>query len=94
MQVGGWGPAAGREPGAGRRPAVARMLGDRMISLVEMAGELSYRDGAPDEPVLEQHDQLGDELASGSVKRAVAAADEHCRDAEHATARGQRAATS
>jgi len=65
-------------------PAVARMLGDRMIGLVEMAGELSYPGGAPEEPALEQHEKLLDELASRSVRRAVAAAEEHCREAERA----------
>lgn len=64
---------------------VARMLSEGMISLVEMASELSYPGGAPEEPARVQHERLVDEMASGSIRRALAAVDEHCRDAELAT---------
>jgi DNA-binding GntR family transcriptional regulator len=63
-------------------PAVARMLSDRILSLVELAGELSYSDDGPEEPVVAQHEALVEELASRSVRRALAAADRHCNEAE------------
>lgn len=57
-------------------PRVASMLADRVISLVEIAGGLSYRD-ARHEPVVDQHLQLIDALASGSVRTAKAAVVDH-----------------
>ncbi|HEX3460411.1 MAG TPA: GntR family transcriptional regulator [Acidimicrobiales bacterium] len=65
-------------------PVVARMLSERLLGLVEIAGELSYADDGLDEPVVAQHLELVDALASGSVKVAMAAADRHCREAEAA----------
>jgi DNA-binding GntR family transcriptional regulator len=69
-------------------PVVARMLSERLLGLVEIAGELSYAEDGPDEPVVAQHIDLVDGLASGSVKVAVAAAEQHCRDAEAAARAG------
>ena len=57
-------------------PRVAKMLADRVIGLVEIAGGLSYRE-ARKEPVVEQHLELIDALASGSVRRAKAAVLDH-----------------
>ena len=57
-------------------PRVARMLADRVIGLVEIAGGLSYR-AARNEPVTEQHLELIDALSSGSVRRAKAAMVDH-----------------
>lgn len=65
-------------------PIVARMLSDRLLGLVDIAEELSYNDGGPDEPVVAQHIELVDALAGGNVERAMAAADRHCREAEDA----------
>jgi DNA-binding GntR family transcriptional regulator len=57
-------------------PRVARMLHARLLGLVEIAGGFSYAD-EHEEPVVNQHRQLVDELASGDITRAVAAANEH-----------------
>jgi DNA-binding GntR family transcriptional regulator len=59
------------------------MLIDRVMGLAEIAGGLSYRD-APDELVVEQHLNLIEALARGSVNRARAAVAEHVADARHA----------
>lgn len=63
-------------------PAVASALGERMLGLAAIASELSYAAG-PDEPIVEQHLDLLDALASGDVARAVAASDRHCEEARH-----------
>ena len=65
-------------------PVVARMLSERLLGLVEIAGELSYAEDGPDEPVVAQHAELVEALASGDEALAVAAADRHCRDAQAA----------
>jgi DNA-binding GntR family transcriptional regulator len=62
-------------------PRVATMLQVRLLSLVEIASELSYVGDRRDEPVAAQHLELVDALASGDSARAAAAALEHCADA-------------
>jgi DNA-binding GntR family transcriptional regulator len=69
-------------------PVVARMLSERLLGLIEIAGELSYAEDGPDEPVVAQHIDLVKALASGDVERAVAAADRHCREAQAAAYAG------
>jgi DNA-binding GntR family transcriptional regulator len=69
-------------------PVVARMLSERLLGLVEIAGELSYAEDVPDEPVVAQHVELVEGLAGGNVKVAVAAAERHCREAEAAARAG------
>jgi DNA-binding GntR family transcriptional regulator len=74
-------------------PVVAQMLSDRLLGLVDIASELSYAEDGPDEPVVAQHFELLDAIASGDVARAMAAADRHCREAEAAARAGSRART-
>jgi DNA-binding GntR family transcriptional regulator len=62
-------------------PRVATMLQDRVLSLVEIASELSYVGSGGDgreEPVAAEHLELVEALASGDATRAVAAALAHC----------------
>jgi DNA-binding GntR family transcriptional regulator len=59
-------------------PRVATMLQDRVLSLVEVAGELSYVGDGVDEPVVAEHLDLVEALASGDPARAAAQAVEHC----------------
>ena len=65
-------------------PAVATAVGERMLGLAAIASELSYAGGA-DEPVVDQHLELIEALASADVERAVAASDRHCADARRVT---------
>jgi DNA-binding GntR family transcriptional regulator len=74
-------------------PVVAQMLSDRLLGLVDIASELSYTADGPDEPVVAQHLELLDAIASGKVERAMAAADRHCEEAETAARAGSRART-
>jgi DNA-binding GntR family transcriptional regulator len=74
-------------------PVVAQMLGDRMLGLVDIASELSYTADGPDEPIVAQHLELLEAIASGNVERARAAADRHCREAEAVARAGARART-
>lgn len=62
-------------------PFVANMLGDRLLGLGRVAGQLSYVEDRADEPVVEQHLVLLDALASGDPEAAVRAADEHVQQA-------------
>jgi DNA-binding GntR family transcriptional regulator len=64
-------------------PRVAKIVSARIMGLVEIAGGLSYRQGR-NEPVVAQHLELIDALASGSVRRARAAAADHVAAAEKA----------
>jgi DNA-binding GntR family transcriptional regulator len=64
-------------------PRVAGMLSDRLLVLIEIAAELSYAGGARKVPP-SNHLGLIDALASGNVRIAVAAADEHCWEAHRA----------
>lgn len=66
-------------------PAVASALGERMLGLAAIASELSYAAG-PDEPIVAQHLDLVDALASGDPAAAVAASDRHCDEARHSAA--------
>jgi DNA-binding GntR family transcriptional regulator len=63
-------------------PRVAAMLHQRVLSLVEMAGELSYVGDRRDEPVVADHLALVEGLASGDPARAAAQAIEHCAAAQ------------
>lgn len=65
-------------------PKVARILNDRLMGLVEIAGGLSYTDRGREEPVVRQHLSLVEALSSGDPKRAVAAMAEHVLEAERA----------
>jgi len=56
---------------------VAQMMSDRVLNLVDVSSDLSYKDDRPDEPVVEQHLAMIDALASGDPVRAAAAAAEH-----------------
>jgi len=64
-------------------PRVARMLQARLLGLVEIAGGFSYAD-EHQEPVVDQHLDLINALASGDVARAVAASNEHVAAAQGA----------
>lgn len=64
-------------------PRVARMLHARLLGLVEIAGGFSYAD-EHQEPVVDQHLELIDALASGDVAKAVAASNEHVSAAQGA----------
>jgi DNA-binding GntR family transcriptional regulator len=64
-------------------PRVAKMVSERVMGLVEIAGGLSYRD-VRREPVVAQHLELIDALASGGVKRAKAAMADHVAAAKDA----------
>jgi DNA-binding GntR family transcriptional regulator len=59
-------------------PRVATMLQDRVLSLVEIASELSYVGEGLDEPVVADHLDLVEALASGDADRAAAQAARHC----------------
>jgi DNA-binding GntR family transcriptional regulator len=61
-------------------PRVGKMVSERVMGLVEIAGGLSYRD-ARQEPVVAQHLDLIEALASGSVKRAKLAMADHVAEA-------------
>ena len=65
---------------------VASMLSERMLTLVDIAGELSYVEA--ESASSSGHADLVEALASGSSRRAVAAAEAHCREARLA-ARGR-----
>jgi DNA-binding GntR family transcriptional regulator len=74
-------------------PRVARMLHERLLGLVEIAGGFSYA-AEHEEPVVDQHYQLIEALASGDVTRAVVAANEHVAAASsvaHLSAAGEEA---
>ncbi|MBX7454438.1 GntR family transcriptional regulator [Mycolicibacterium sp. 3033] len=68
----------------------AGLLDGYLLQCLDVAAELSYRDPGRTLPAVEQHQRLLDELCSGDVGRAVAAAESHCRrgadDAQHAHA--------
>jgi DNA-binding GntR family transcriptional regulator len=66
-------------------PRVAKIVSARVMGLVEIAGGLSYQPGR-DEPVVAQHLDLIDAVASGRVRRARAAAADHVAMAEKAAA--------
>ena len=53
------------------------MLNERLLGLVAIASDLSYAEDRPDEPVVAQHLELIDALASGDPERALLAADAH-----------------
>lgn len=61
-------------------PRVAEMVSERILALVEIAGELSYAEPPSDSSVA-SHLELVDALSSGGARRAVAAARAHCSDA-------------
>ena len=65
-------------------PRVAAMLIDRVMGLVVIAGGFSYRDDGHHEPVVQQHLDLLDALASGRSRRAKAAVAEHLAAARRA----------
>lgn len=62
-------------------PFVANMLGDRLLGFSRIASELSYAEERADEPVVQQHLQLLDALASDDHEAAAKAAAEHVRQA-------------
>jgi DNA-binding GntR family transcriptional regulator len=62
-------------------PFVANMLGDRLLGLGRVAGQISYAEDRADEPIVEQHLVLLDALAGGDPEAAVRAADEHVQQA-------------
>jgi DNA-binding GntR family transcriptional regulator len=57
----------------------AGLLDNHLLQYLEIAAELSYRDPGRTLPVVQQHEQLLAELASGDAARAVAAAEAHVR---------------
>jgi len=62
-------------------PFVANMLGDRLLGFGRIASQLSYAEDRADEPVVQQHLQLLDALASDDHEAAAKAAAEHVRQA-------------
>ena len=66
-------------------PRMARLISERLMGLVEIAGGLSYRGDGPDEPVTAQHLDLVNEIASGDPDRARRASNEHVTEAQAAT---------
>ncbi len=56
---------------------VAQVLSDRVLILVDIASDLSYAQDRPDEPVVDQHLELIEALASDDPDRAARAASEH-----------------
>jgi DNA-binding GntR family transcriptional regulator len=66
-------------------PVVAATLGASVLTVVDIAGELSYATDAPgDDEVARQHAALIEVLAGGTGRQAVLAAAEHCRQAAEA----------
>jgi DNA-binding GntR family transcriptional regulator len=72
----------------------AGLLDAHVLQYLEAAAELSYASPLPVSTAVEDHQRLVDDLSSGDVTRAMAAADEHVRDGAADAAHARRASPS